>query len=82
MSCKYLTIYSGGRSCGLARHSSPTEQQCKACQESGRNEIVGLGDTVARYINKTPLRLLKSKGCGCKRRQDLLNKLMPKKESQ
>jgi hypothetical protein len=79
--CEYLTDHLGVRFCGLNRHERPTEEECAACKDAGRDSIGGLGDTVARYINKTPLRRFKSKGCGCKRRQERLNELMPAKDS-
>jgi len=81
MNCKYLTIQLGERLCGLNRHERPTEEDCAACKEAGRDSIGGLGDSLARYINKTPMRRLKPKGCGCKQRQERLNKLMPAKDS-
>jgi hypothetical protein len=81
MRCKYLLTQLDERLCGLNRHERPTEEECAACKDAGRDSIGGLGDTVARYINKTPLRRLKPKGCGCKRRQERLNELMPAKDS-
>ena len=81
MTCKHLIEYRGQRMCGLNRHERPTEEDCAACKDAGRDSIGGLGDTVARYINKTPLRRLKPKGCGCKQRQERLNELMPAKDS-
>ena len=81
MTCKFLTTQHGSRFCGLNRYERPTEEDCEACKAAGRDSIGGLGDNVARYINKTPLRRLKPKGCGCKRRQERLNKLMPAKDS-
>jgi hypothetical protein len=35
----------------------------------------GLGDTVAKVANK--LGIKKTEGCGCEKRQEVLNKLVP-----
>jgi len=79
--CQYLTNHLGVRFCGLNRHDQPSEDDCAKCQKAGQNVTLGLGDDLARYINKTPLRRLKPKGCGCKQRQEWLNELMPAKDS-
>lgn len=68
--CKY---WEDGN-CLLNRYDRPTPEQCLECIVRGHNKKTGLGDTVAVAINKTPLRRLKRKGCGCKKRQDQLNK--------
>ena len=69
--CKY---WQDGQ-CLLNRHDMPTGEECFECIRAGRNVQTGLGDTIAATINKTPIRRLKKKGCGCKRRQDKLNKV-------
>lgn len=38
----------------------------------------GLGDTVAKVANK--LGIKKTPGCGCEKRQEMLNKLVPYKQ--
>jgi hypothetical protein len=38
----------------------------------------GLGDTVAKVANK--LGFKKTPGCGCEKRQEMLNKLVPYKQ--
>ena len=76
--CKFLFERADKRLCLINRHENPTEQQCRECVEQKQNVIVGLGDQVARYINKSPLRSLKRKGCKCKERQEYLNQLLPK----
>ena len=78
MTCKFLNIQHSTRMCGLNRHERPTEEDCAACKEAGRDSIGGLGDQVARYINRSFLKGLKPKGCKCKERQRLLNQLLPK----
>ena len=78
LNCKYL---SEGK-CLLNRYENPTRHECANCMAAQENRQEGLGDTAALLINKTPLkrleaplrRLSKGKGCGCKKRQDRLNK--------
>lgn len=79
--CKYLFEREDKRLCLLNRHDSPTDEDCAACQSARLDRVVGFGDRVATAINKTPIRLLKPKDCGCKRRQERLNELMPAKDS-
>tara|TARA_R100001015_G_C4428427_1_gene26483 strand:+ start:189 stop:332 length:144 start_codon:yes stop_codon:yes gene_type:complete len=40
----------------------------------------GLGDTIAKVTKATGLDRLAPKGCGCKQRQDKLNKMFPYKK--
>jgi hypothetical protein len=40
----------------------------------------GLGDTIAKVTKATGLDKLAPKGCGCKKRQDKLNKIFPYKK--
>lgn len=70
--CKYRD----GDQCGLNRAYSVTDRICEGCIKHGFNKPLGLGDTVAATINKTPLRRLKKKGCGCRSRQHKLNKIV------
>jgi hypothetical protein len=81
MMCKYLFERAARRLCLLNRYDSPTDEDCAACKSEGRDRVVGLGDRVATAINKTPIRLIKPKDCGCKQRQERLNELMPAKDS-
>ena len=60
--------------CSLNRVDEISVEFCNTCKDKMEDLIQGLGDAVAVTIDKTPLRRLKRKGCGCKRRQDLLNK--------
>lgn len=76
MTCKYLSIYRDERLCGLNRHERPTEEDCRACQEAGKDKVGGLGDAVAAAIAKTQLNRLKRSDCGCKKRQDKLNNIL------
>ena len=48
---------------------------CAVCLVKGTNKIKGLGDLVALAINSTPFRRFKKKNCGCKKRQDYLNRI-------
>lgn len=79
--CKYLFEQESRRLCMLNRHDSPSDEDCAACKSAGRDRVIGLGDRVATAINKTPIRFIKPKDCGCKRRQQRLNELMPAKDS-
>ena len=72
VNCKYWK----DAQCLLNRHDSPTGEQCFECIRAKQNVPKGLGDTIAVTINKTPIRRLKKKGCGCKRRQEKLNKVI------
>ena len=79
--CKYLFDRQNKRICLLSRYDNPTDEDCMQCQESGTNKVVGLGDRIATAINKTPIRRIKPKDCGCRERQDKLNRLMPVKDN-
>ena len=69
--CKF---YSDGK-CLLGWHDEPTPDQCDTCMAAGNNKSRGLGDSIAALINQTPLRRYKKKDCGCKKRQDKLNRV-------
>ena len=72
--CKYKHNKSG--TCKLNRVTGKvTTKVCAVCLVNGTNEIKGLGDLVALTINSTPFRRLKRKNCGCKKRQDYLNRI-------
>lgn len=66
--------------CLLSRFDKVTNGRCYGCQQNFQNKILGLGDLVALTINCTPLKLVKPllekrpNGCGCKQRQDKLNR--------
>jgi hypothetical protein len=71
--CKY---WSDG-TCLLNKYDGkPSAFECANCMALGKNKPEGLGDTIAKLINKTPLRRLKKKGCGCKARQEKLNRMV------
>ena len=40
----------------------------------------GFGDTIAKFTRSTGLDKLAPKGCGCKNRQEKLNKILPYKK--
>ncbi len=62
--------------CTLNRTDEVSEEFCQSCQDRRQARITGLGDVVAATINITPIRRLKKKGCGCKKRQAALNKVV------
>jgi hypothetical protein len=45
-----------------------------------KNKSKGFGDTVAKFTKATGLNKLAPKDCGCKKRQDKLNKIFPYKK--
>lgn len=72
--CKFKHAKSG--TCKLNRVPGKINTKiCSICVIGKGNEIKGLGDLVALAINSTPFRRLKKKGCGCKKRQDQLNRI-------
>ena len=62
--------------CSLNRVDEISVEFCGTCKDKMEDRIQGLGDAVAVTIDKTPLRRLKKKGCGCRGRQDKLNKVV------
>lgn len=44
------------------------------------NKSKGLGDTIAKIARATRLNKLAPKDCGCKKRQEKLNKIFPYKK--
>ena len=60
--------------CSLNRVDEISVEFCSTCKDKMEDRIQGLGDAVAVTIDKTPLRRLKKKGCGCSKRQDALNR--------
>lgn len=71
--CKY---WSAGKCLLNKFDGSPDPLDCANCMAAGENKPQGLGDTLANLINKTPLRRLKKKGCGCNSRQEKLNRIV------
>ena len=67
--------------CLLNRFENITNGRCLGCQQNAEDRIVGLGDLVALTINVSPLHRLKpllnrgGRDCGCKKRQERLNKI-------
>ena len=51
------------------------DHEMKNCVTTGEVKPQGLGDTIANGLEK--LGVKKKKGCGCKERQEKLNKLIP-----
>jgi hypothetical protein len=49
--------------------------KCAGCINRFGNQIIGLGDLIALTINSTPFRRFKKKNCGCKKRQEYLNRI-------
>ena len=74
VTCKYKSKRNAF--CTLNRVDGVVNTQvCAVCLVKGTNKIKGLGDLVALAINGTPFRRLKKKNCGCKKRQDQLNRI-------
>lgn len=78
--CKYQKVISPTvNECLLGRYGGRVSPGvCELCQTSNSNKMAGLGDLVALTISKlTRGRMKKTSGCGCARRQELLNKAVP-----
>lgn len=68
--------YARRDTCSLNRVDKISLEFCSACKDRLEDGIQGLGDAVAVTIDKTPLRRLKRKGCGCRKRQGILNRIV------
>ena len=78
MKCKRLQ---DDLSCRIEMFPAPVKpEQCSSCKNY-IGDSRGLGDDVAKVIKKMKLDKLvpKSKECGCGKRREKLNKLVPKK---
>ena len=78
MKCKRLN---DDKSCRIGMFPAPVQaSQCASCNNY-IGESRGLGDDVAKLIKKAKLdkMLPKSKDCGCGKRREKLNNLLPKK---
>jgi len=86
--CRYWSdcgTPSGG-CCALSRFGGrPSLGTCAGCISRGENRPIGAGDAVAAVLNATGvgpaakwvIEAAKGKPCGCAKRQDALNRLMP-----
>lgn len=67
----------GGGCCNIDRYERPSYGVClKVCQFNTKPQARGFGDTVSRVIKKLSRGKIKQCG-GCKKRRQLLNKLIP-----
>lgn len=79
--CKYHTpVGTNVGQCSIGKFGGfPSTGVCQYCILTGGNKPRGAGDRVAHAIHKATGGKIKPCG-GCKKRQELLNKLLPSKD--
>jgi len=75
-----------GGCCAINKYKQPSVAVClRICTENVQSSV-GLGDTVAKTIERVTFGKLKPKtgdeDCGCNKRRKLLNKVVPYKKRQ
>tara|TARA_R110000824_G_scaffold78157_1_gene197391 strand:- start:22 stop:348 length:327 start_codon:yes stop_codon:yes gene_type:complete len=74
-----------GGCCAINKYSHPSIAVCLQMCDENTEKPKGLGDTIARTIEKVTRGKLKPKkdgDCGCNKRRKQLNKLLPYKNKQ
>jgi hypothetical protein len=74
-----------GGCCSIEKYPRPSYAVCLRICDENNEKPQGLGDTVAKVIEKVTKGRIKPKGgggCGCDKRRKGLNKLIPYKRNQ
>ena len=69
-----------GGCCAINKYVRPSYSVCNRICDENNEKPQGLGDTVAKIIEKVSFNKLKPKadgGCGCNKKRKALNKLLP-----